>query len=131
MNYPGHLTDKRLAEALLVDLEDCRLIINGSVDEQVVRLAELTPQADGVVYEPFDKRFDLIMEGRIERDDCPPLTYCLKGKQIRITGRCSMIPKVCGVDLYLSHSYTGRKGDIVWQKMKIYLDDIRQALKSS
>ncbi len=125
-----HFTEQRLAEMLLQDLDNCRLTINGAMHEQPVVLAELGAQTEGIVYEPFDKRIDLMLEGRILRDDCPPLTYCLQGKRFRISGRCSMIPKVCGVDLYLSHSYSGKRGDVVRQKMKIYLAEVMQALKS-
>ncbi len=125
---PERFSEKKLAEVLLQDLEACRLIIYGSEGEQPVVLAELEVQAEDRVYDPFDKRIDLMLTGKITRDDCPPLTYCLQGKQFSVTGRCSMIPKVCGVDLYLSHSYSGKKGEVIRQKLNIYLADVKQAL---
>ncbi len=127
---PERLTEKRLAEVLLQDLQYSRMIIEGNKDEQPVVLAELQSEPEMLVYEPFDKRIDLVLEGRILRGDCAPLTYCLQGGKFRVTGRCSMIPKVCGVDLYLSHSYSGNQGDVVRQKMKIYLAEVMQALRS-
>jgi hypothetical protein len=127
---PERFTDKQLVTMILQDLENCRLTIQGNVADQPVVLAELETLQDSVIYEPFDKRFDLLLQGRIVRDDCPPLTYCLQGKQLAISGRCSIIPRVCGVDLYLNHSYSGKKGDFVRQKLKLYLADVKHRMKN-
>jgi hypothetical protein len=69
----------------------------------------------------FDQRIDLIVAGPILRNDCVPLIYRLQGEQFAISGRCSMIARVCGVDLYLQRSYTGVIGDIARQKFSIAL----------
>jgi hypothetical protein len=112
----------QLAQALLDDLQHCRCLIYGCIgdDEQVV-LAELPLLPETLNYEMFDQRIDFNVAGPILRDDCVPLTYRLSGDKLSITGRCSMIARVCGVDLYLHGSYTGVVGDIARQRFSITL----------
>ncbi len=110
---------------LLSDLRHCRCTIYGCIgdDDQIV-LAELDLLPNGLEYEMFDQRIDLVVAGPILRADCVPLTYCLQGDQFSITGRCSMIARVCGVDLYLQRSYTGVVGDIARQKFAIPVKEL-------
>jgi len=61
------------------------------------------------------------VSGPIIRNDCVPLTYRLQGKQFGVSGRCSLLPMVCGVDLYLQRSYTGVVGDIARQRFSFHL----------
>ncbi len=112
----------QLAQALLDDLQHCRCLIYGCIgdDEQIV-LAELPLLPETLNYEMFDQRIDFNVAGPILRDDCVPLTYRLSGDKFSITGRCSMIARVCGVDLYLHSSYTGVVGDIARQRFSITL----------
>jgi len=119
-SHPELLTAAKLAEILLDDLQDCRCLIYGSIgeDDKIV-LAELELLPDTLSYERFDQRIDLCVSGPILRADCVPLTYRLQGQRFAVTGRCSMLAKVCGVDLYLQHSYTGIAGDIARQKFAI------------
>jgi hypothetical protein len=118
--HPGRLNTQKLAELLLADLCHCRCTIYGNIgDDDKIALAELDLLPDSLEYEMFDQRIDFVVAGPILRADCVPLTYRLQGEQFSITGRCSMIPKVCGVDLYLQHSYTGIVGDIARQKFAI------------
>lgn len=119
---PGRLNAQKLAELLLADLRACRCSIYGTIgDDDKVLLAELDVLPDSLTYEMFDQRIDLIVEGPILRNDCVPLIYRLQGEQFAISGRCSMIARVCGVDLYLQRSYTGVIGDIARQKFSIAL----------
>ncbi|MCK9609099.1 MAG: hypothetical protein M0R33_21910 [Methylomonas sp.] len=124
----GWVKPRDLATALLADLQDCRCRIFGCIGEDdKILLATLHLLPDDLRYEMFDQRIDLIVAGPILRNDCVPLTYRLQGRAFAITGRCSMIAKVCGVDLYLQRSYTGVIGDIARQKFSI---DINALLKS-
>ena len=118
------LTNKVLADLLMQDLQQCRCFIYGRIDEVSVLLTEFVLQTDSLSYEMFDQRIDLTVVGEIIRNDCVPLTYRLQGTQFSITGRCSMIPKVCGVDLYLNSSYSGIVGDVAHQKFKIYIKEV-------
>lgn len=119
---PGRLNAQKLAELLLTDLHGCRCSIYGTIgDDDRVLLAELDLLPDSLAYEMFDNRIDLIVAGPILRNDCVPLIYRLQGEQFAISGRCSMIARVCGVDLYLQRSYTGVIGDIARQKFSIAL----------
>ncbi|OQW68873.1 MAG: hypothetical protein BVN35_19695 [Proteobacteria bacterium ST_bin11] len=118
----GRLNAQKLAELLLTDLRACCCSIYGTIgDDDRVLLAELDLLPDSLTYEMFDQRIDLIVAGPILRNDCVPLIYRLQGEQFAISGRCSMIARVCGVDLYLQRSYTGVIGDIARQKFSIAL----------
>ncbi len=126
---PGLLNTQKLAELLLADLRDCRCTIYGCIgDDDGIVLAELALLPDSLEYEMFDQRIDLIVAGPILRADCMPLTYRLHGEQFSISGRCLMIPRVCGVDLYLQHSYTGIVGDIARQKFAIPVKPLLQMI---
>jgi len=126
---PGLLNAQKLAELLLADLRDCRCTIYGCIgDNDRIVLAELDLLPDSLEYEMFDQRIDLIVAGPILRADCVPLTYTLRGDLFSITGRCSMIPRVCGVDLYLQHSYTGIVGGIARQKFSISVKPLLQTI---
>ncbi|MBD9354801.1 hypothetical protein [Methylomonas albis] len=124
---PGRLNAQKLAELLLTDLRQCRCSIYGTMgDNDRVLLAELDLLPDSLEYEMFDQRIDLIVAGPILRADCVPLIYSLQGEQFAISGRCSMIARVCGVDLYLQRSYTGVVGDSARQKFAIPLKPLLQ-----
>jgi hypothetical protein len=118
--HPERLNAAKLAEILLDDLQNCRCVIYGCCgDDDKIVLAELSLLPETLVYEMFDKRIDFVVAGPILCAETVPLTYALHGKQITLTGRCSMLSKVCGVDLYLLASYTGVVGDIARQKFSI------------
>ena len=125
--YPHRLSAAKLAEMLQEDLQHCHCAIYGSpAQDATVLLAQLSVLPDSINYDSYDQRLDLIVAGAIRRADCPPLTYILQGRLLSVSGRCSMIAKVCGVDLYLQRSYSGVVGDITRQKFAF---DIKQLLK--
>ncbi len=128
--YEGMLNTQRLAELLLDDLQGCRCNIYGCIgnDDKIV-LAELRLISESLVFDSFDQRIDFVVSGLILRNDCVPLTYRLQGGEFAISGRCSMIGKVCGVDLYLQASYTGIIGDIARQKFAIAVKPLLKILK--
>ncbi len=126
--HNGRLTIKALADILMQDLRQCCCFIYGSIDDVPVLLAKLKLQSESLTYEMFDRRIDLIVAGKMSRNDCVPLSYRLQGEIFSITGRCSMIPKVCGVDLYLNSSYSGHVGDRVHQKFHISLKEVFTSL---
>lgn len=120
----GRPTLAKLAECLLDDLRECRCTIFGGIgDDDRIVLAELTLEADTLLYEHFEQRLDLQVTGPILRDDCVPLTFRLAGERFAVTGRCSALPHVCGRDLYLSR-YSGRIGDIARQRFQIPLKQL-------
>ncbi|MGZ4959534.1 MAG: hypothetical protein ACXV7J_09790 [Methylomonas sp.] len=128
-HHSGIPNARKLADLLLADLQQCRCRIYGCIgDDDKIVLAELSLLADSLEYEVFDRRIDLVVAGPILRADCVPLTYELQGNVFSITGRCSMIPRVCGVDLYLQQSYTGAVGDIARQKFAIPLKELLRML---
>lgn len=115
--HAGQLSAKVLAKLLLEDLEQCCCKIFGKTkNEEPVLLAELNIDLDSLFYEMFDQRIEFVVTGDILNDQYVPLIYLVKGNHYSFHGRCSVIRKVCGVDLYLSKSYTSTKGDHVRHK---------------
>ena len=112
---------QRLAEILLSDLSHCCCYVysNGEDEEKHVVLAAMALLPETLVYDHFDQRIDFAVSGPILRADHPPLTYHLQAENLAISGRCSVLPKVCGVDLYLQHSYSCVVGAIARQKFTI------------
>ena len=122
----------RLADLLVDDLKQSSCLIFGeTTDEQPILLAELIAQEDSIkVYsELFHLHIEFVVEGEIINDQYPALTYTVNGATFRFYGRCSTIPQVCGVDLYLDKSYTGKAGDCVKQKFTIPVNKLFRALK--
>ena len=123
--HPNSLNMPKLAEILLADLQQCYCRIYGCIaDNDKILLAELNLLPDTLSYDRFDQRIDFCLSGAILRSDCVPLTYILQAESFAISGRCSMIPKVCGVDLYLQRSYTGVMGDIARQNFALHLKSL-------
>jgi len=127
--HPERLNAQKLAEILLLDLQQCSNSIYGCMgNDDKILLAKQHLQPETLVYDRFEQRLDLSVAGIIIRNDCVPLTYSLQGELFGITGRCSMIAKVCGVDLYLAPSYTGIIGDKASQKFSFALKSLLQNL---
>lgn len=130
--HPGAVNTSKLADILINDLRDCQCMIYGCIgnDEQIV-LAQLSLLPETLNYEMFDQRLDLNVEGRILRNDCVPLTYCLKGELFSMTGRCSIIARVCGVDLYMCNNYSEQIGDTVRQRFSLNIPALLKRIKSA
>lgn len=125
----GHLSARVLSKLLLEDLEQCCCQIFGkTADDQPVLLAELKIVSDSLSYEMFDQRIEFIVAGKVINNQYVPLTYQVLGEKYSFYGRCSVIPKVCGVDLYLSKTYTEKIGDSVRQKFYV---SVKKLLKEA
>ncbi len=119
-----------LAACLSEDLQACVCTIYGDDGQsQQAVLAKLFLLPETLYYHALEHRLELAVAGPILRNDCPPLTYRLQGKHFAVTGRCSMIPKVCGVDLYLQASYTGELGAVARQRFAFDVKKILQTYK--
>lgn len=123
-SHHERLNIKSLAEMLMEDLQDCHCFIYGRDGDDPQLLADLPLLKGSLEYEMFDQRIDLILLGEILRNDCVPLTYRLQGRQVSISGRCSMLPQVCGVDWYLGKGYSGRVGGDVRLRFKVSVKDV-------
>ncbi len=124
----GLITAKILSKLLLEDLAHCGCKIYGkNLAEKTVLLAELKLLPDSLFYEMFDQRIEFTVTGDIVNNQYVPLTYQVTGHKYSFYGRCSVIRKVCGVDLYLSKSYTGILNDTVRQRFSV---SIKQLLKT-
>lgn len=115
------------AELLKTDLKDCRLSIYGQRQGQAIVIAEMHLIEDGLSYDQFDQRIDLIVAGELLATEVP-VHYALQGKAILMTGRCSLLAQVCGADLLLNNSFTGCViGGEVRQKISIPIKSAGQA----
>ena len=131
-DHDGVVNKTIFAELLINDLkQSCCFIFGETDDEQTVLLAELKIQADSLSLENgmFNNRIAFMVEGKIVNDQYPPLTYSVNGDTFRFYGRCSIIPQICGVDLYLDKSYTKRAGDLVKQKFTIPVNKLFRSIK--
>ncbi len=118
----GDVNKTVFANLLVEDLkQSCCLIFGQTADEQAVVLAELKTQVDSLKIDSgmFHQRIEFVVEGEIVNDQYPPLTYSVNAGTFQFYGRCSTIPQICGVDLYLDKSYTEKTGDYVKQKFTI------------
>ncbi len=121
-NHSGRLTVKVLSELLLKDLEQSVCSIFGKTEsDNNILLAELKIVPQSLYYEMFDQRIDFTVEGEISNHQYVPLTYQVKGDKYSFYGRCSTVPKVCGVDLYLSKSYTENSDGLVRQNFSVFV----------
>ncbi len=124
-NHQSLLTKNQLAQLLIEDLQKSQMRIYGKdTEDKPILLAVLPLQFESLQYSSFEQRLDLVFIGEIVADSSLALTYCLQGLEFSVTGRCSTIPKVCGVDLYLSRSFSGKIGDTVRQPFAISLKDL-------
>lgn len=119
-DYGARLNVAQLAAMLIEDLHSSFCDIYGALgNDDRVLLARLDLLPETLIYEAFDQRLDWSVSGVILRNDCVPLTYRMQGRQLAITGRCSVIARVCGVDLYLHNSYTCVTGDVARQRFSL------------
>ena len=130
--HAGMINTAKLAEIFINDLRHCECTIYGCIgdDEQIV-LAKLSLLPETLNYEMFDQRLDLNVEGKILRNDCVPLTYCLKGELFSMTGRCSIIARVCGVDLYMCNNYSEQIGDTVRQRFSLSIPALLKRINAT
>ena len=120
------------ADLLVDDLRQSSCFVFGETkDEQPVLLAELKTQVDSIKLDSglFHLAIEFVVEGDIVNNQYPALTYSVNGATFRFYGRCSTIPQVCGVDLYLDKSYTENVGDRVKQKFTIPVNKLFKSLK--
>lgn len=133
INNHNETVDKAAFAALLIDdlKQSCCLIYGKTDDEQPVLLAELTTQTDSLhLHTGFlHQRIEFVVRGKIINEQYPPLTYSVKGSTCGFHGRCSTIPQICGVDLYLDKSYTEKVGDEVKQKFTMPVNKLFRSLK--
>jgi len=124
----GILNSDVLAALMRQDLAQSHLqVFSESVDEkQRTVLANLALKGE-INYDQFSKRLEMLYLGAV-LDEAIPLTYAIKGKQLLIRGRCSVIPKVCGVDLYFSQ-YSRKSGSQARQKIIFSISDLIKSLK--
>jgi hypothetical protein len=118
----GVANKAEFARLLMDDLQQASCLIYGErTDEEPVLLAELKTQAKTLTFYSglFGQRIEFMVAGTIINDQYPALKYAVNGTVLKFYGRCSTIPQVCGVDLYLDKSYTSRVGDQVQQKLTI------------
>ncbi len=130
--YNGVVDKIVFADLLVDDLKQSGCFIFGeTIDDQQVLLAELKTQPDSLSLNQgmFHQHIEFVVEGEIISDQYPAITYSVNAATFRFYGRCSTIPQICGVDLYLDKSYTEKVGDCVKQKFSIPVSKLFRSLK--
>jgi len=122
----------KFADLIMEDFKQSSCMVYGeNADEELVLLAELKTQLDTIKLNSglFQQSIEFVVEGKITNDQYPAITYSVNGATVRFYGRCSIIPQICGVDLYLDKSYTGKVGDYVKQKFTIPVSKLYRSVK--
>lgn len=120
------------ADLIMDDLKQSSCMIYGeNADEELVLLAELKIHIDTIKLNSglFQQSIEFVVEGKITNAEYPAITYSFNSATFKFYGRCSIIPQVCGVDLYLDKSYTGKVGDYVKQKFTIPVSKLYRSVK--
>jgi len=126
-DYKGMIKAEAVADFMQKQFIESHLrVYADALDEsQENVLADLTIQESS--YDAFSQSLSWHFSGKVLQEAIP-LTYCIKGKQLQFTGRCSVIPKVCGVDLYFS-DYQKKQDFLVRQKIHVSIKDLIKQLK--
>ncbi|KAF3978608.1 MAG: hypothetical protein HFP77_00995 [Methylococcales symbiont of Iophon sp. n. MRB-2018] len=130
INIP--LDKQSFADLLADDLKQAHCQIFGeTIDEELVLLAELKTQDNSISYSSgiFRQSIAFVVAGHIISNEYPAITYRVDTGTFQFYGRCSTIPQVCGVDLYLDKSYTQTIGDYVKQKFTIPVNQLYRSVQ--
>jgi hypothetical protein len=128
----GMLDKARFTDLLADDLNRaCCSIYGETIDEVLVLLAELKIQPESIQHSSglFQQNIEFVMVGEIINNQYPALTYRVDTGTFQFYGRCSTIPQICGVDLYLDKSYTEKVGDCVRQKFILPVNKLFKAVR--
>lgn len=128
--YTGTIKAGQVAEFMQEQFAGSDLIVYAEpLSEQKTILAKLSFAAEMVNYDSYAQRLEFVFIGTVI-DEQIPLTYIISGLNLTFFGRCSVLPKVCGVDLYFSN-YKRSKNFCVRQKITISIKDLVKELKKS
>ncbi len=131
-HYDGILNKSKFSDLLAADLKQaCCKIFGETIDEELILLAELRIQENSLSHSSglFQQNIEFVVTGKIINDQFPALTYRVDTGTFQFFGRCSTIPQVCGVDLYLDKSYTEKVGDCVKQKLSVPVNHLFKSVK--
>jgi len=126
--HSGFIKAEQVAQYIQAQFSNSHLLVYAEpLNEQQTLLADLTLNGELASYEPYAQRLEFIYTGYV--DSCLiPLSYTINGVDLSFCGRCSVLPKVCGVDLYFSN-YTRQEGFFARQKITISIKELVKQLK--
>jgi len=128
INHTGFIKPEQVAQYMQTQFKESHLLVYAEpLGEQKTLLADLTIINDQMNYDLYQQRLELVFIGTVI-DEKIPLTYTIHGQDLSYLGRCSVIPKVCGVDLYFAN-YVQSKGQKIRQKIIIPIKDLVKQLK--
>jgi len=127
-NHTGFIKPEQVAQYMQAQFKESHLLVYAEpLGEQKTLLADLAIINDQMDYDLYQQRLELVFIGTVI-DEKIPLTYTIHGQDLSYLGRCSVIPKVCGVDLYFAN-YVQSKGQEIRQKIIIPIKDLVKQLK--
>ena len=132
--YDSMISKQQFAILLAEDLKQaCCQVFGETIDEELVLLAELKTEKDSISCSSglFQQYIEFFVVGKITSNQYPAIKYRVDTGTFQFFGRCSTIPQVCGVDLYLDKSYTEKVGDTVRQKLSVPVNQLYKSVKKT
>lgn len=126
--HQGSVTAEQVAQFMQEQFNHCQLVVYAEpLSEQKTVLARLDINKEMISYDAYAQRLEFVFIGTVDSEEIP-LTYTINGAMLNYFGRCSVLSKVCGVDLYFSN-YKRIAGSSVRQKITISIRDLVRQLK--
>jgi hypothetical protein len=99
----GSIKAEQAAQFMQEQFRNSQLTVYAEpLSEQQTVLATLDISKEIIEYDAYAQRLEFVFIGT-DVSEKIPLTYTINGVDLRYIGRCSVLPKVCGVVLYFSN----------------------------
>lgn len=124
----GSIKAEQVAQFMQEQFRNSQLTVYAEpLSEQQTVLAKLDISKDMITYDAYAQRLEFVFIGTVKNEKIP-LTYTIKGLDLSYIGRCSVLSKVCGVDLYFSN-YQRIQNSAVRQKIIVSIKELVKQLK--
>ncbi len=127
-HHSGTIKAEPVAEFMQKQFNGSHLVVYAEpLSEQKTVIATLALNSEMNAYDAYAQRLEMIFMGEVTNESIP-LTYTINGLDLSFYGRCSVLSKVCGVDLYFSN-YKRVEGSVARQKITISIKELVKELK--
>ena len=128
IHHSGGIKAEQVAEFIQKQFNGSDLVVYAEpLSEQKTVLAILAFNPEMSAYDAYAQRLEMIFMGEVTNESIP-LSYTIHGLDLSFYGRCSVLSKVCGVDLYFSN-YKRSQGAAVRQKITLSIKELVKELK--